>query len=242
MTALHEVQQRGTSVLVATGRRPRSAAEGLAREGLRPPAVFLDGAVGHHLATGERFHQAAFPADDAAAVVAVFEQAGVSPCVYVDRPDADVVVGRNPATRPEHLASIGRWLAREELSAVVDSEPVLAIGVVGYDGDALRAIAAQIAGVAEASVVRDIFFGDATLVARPRGISKWQGVLSYCERAGCDPERVLAIGDGENDIELLTAAKVACVVSDGCDAALALADHVFEPASAGGWSAVVDLL
>ena len=91
-------------------------------------------------------------------------------------------------------------------------------------------------------MVRALFFGEATLIARPRGISKWQGVTAFCAWAGFDAGRVLAIGDGENDIELLTGAKVACVVSDGCDAALALADHVFEPAASGGWSAVVDLV
>ena len=229
-------------MLVATGRRPRSAAEGLAREGLALPAVFLDGGIGIDLQSGERFHRAPFPAGDAATVVKVFEQHGVSPCLYVDRPDADVVVGPNPGTRPEHLASIGPWLAREDLDDVIGREPVLAIGVVGYDAGQLRSIEAEIAGAAEAAVVRDIFFGDATLIARPRGISKWQGVTAYCAWAGFDERRVLAIGDGENDIELLTGAKVACVVSDGCDAALALADHVFEPAASGGWSAVLDLV
>lgn len=43
LAALHELEARGVPLLVATGRRPRSAAQVLAREGLRPPAVLLDG-------------------------------------------------------------------------------------------------------------------------------------------------------------------------------------------------------
>ena len=242
LDALSELQRRGTPLLVATGRRPRSAAEVLGRDGLTPPAVLLDGAVGHDLGTWEQFHRAPFDPADAAAVLAAFEAHGLSPCLYVDRPDADVVVGNNPGTRPEHLSHIGRWLARDEPDRVVADEDVLAIGVIGQDTDTLHRIHAAIGASADAAVTRDLFFGDSTLVARPRGISKWQGVEAYCRREGLDSSRVLALGDGENDIELLTGASVACVVSDGCEAALALADHVIEPAAAGGWCAVLDLV
>lgn len=240
LEALHELERRETPVLVATGRRPRSAAAGLMREGLQPPAVLLDGTVGHHLATNRTFHRAPFSVQEAQAVLEAFEEHGVSPCVYVDRPDADVVVGPAPSTRPEHLQHIGRWLAHEDPRDVVASEDVLAIGIVGYAAAALHAIHAAIADSAEAVVTRDLYFGDWTLIARPPGISKWQGVEAFCREQGLDSRRVLALGDGENDIELLTGAAVACVVSDGCEAALALADHIIDPASAGGWAAVLD--
>ena len=242
LDALRELDRRGTPLLVATGRRPRSAAQGLAREGLQPPAVLLDGAVGHHLASGERFHRAPFARSAAAEVLAAFERCGISPCLYVDRAAADVVVGAHPSTHPQHLTHIGSWLARDDLSKVVEHSDVLAIGVVGCDEAMLRDVHAAISGVAEAAVVRDFMFGQATLIARPPGISKWQGVEAYCDQQGLDATRVLALGDGENDIELLTAAAVSCVVSDGCDAALALADHVIEPPATGGWCAVLDLV
>jgi hypothetical protein len=242
LDALQELDRRGTPLLVATGRRPRSAAQALGREGLQPPAVLLDGAVGHDLASGERFHRAPFDRDAAAEVLAAFEQCGISPCLYVDRDGADVVVGARPSTHPKHLAHIGSWLARDDLETVIASEDVLAIGVVGCDETRLRTVHAAIGGSAEAAVVRDFMFGEATLIARPPGISKWQGVEAYCRQQGLDSQRVLALGDGENDIELLSGAAVACVVADGCDAALALADHVIEPATAGGWCAVLDLV
>ena len=242
LAALAELERRATPVLVATGRRPRSAAAGLAREGLTPPAVLLDGAVGQHLASGATFHRAPFSRSDAQAVLRAFEACGVSPCLYVDRADADVVVGDAPSTRPEHLAHIGTWLARDDLAAVAAGEDVLAIGIVGHPAAQLQAVASAIGHRAEAAVTRDLYFGDSTLVARPRGISNWQGVEAFCREQGLDATRVLAVGDGENDIELLTGASVACVVSDGCESALALADHVLDPATAGGWCAILDLV
>lgn len=242
LSALRELGRRGTPLLVATGRRPRSAAEVLAREGLQPPAVLLDGAVGHELASGQAFHRAPFCSSDASAVLRAFRDAGLSPCVYIDRPDADVVVDDAPSTRPEHLRHIGRWLARGDLADVVASEDVLAIGLVGHDPAPLHDVYARIEGIAEGAVVQDLFFGDATLITRPRGISKWNGVLAYCAANRLAADNVLALGDGANDIELLAGARVACVVSDGCAEALALADHIIQPASQGGWCAVLDLV
>ena len=242
LAAVAELERRRTPLLVATGRRPRSAAEALAREGLAPPAVLLDGAVGHDLRAGTVFHRAPFTPAAAAAVLTAFEDAGLSPCLYVDRLDADVVVGGAPSTRPEHLAHIGSWLAHDDLWRVVHNEDVLAIGIVGHPRDRLDQVHEAIGNKAEAAVTRDFFFGDATLIARPRGISKWQGVEAYCSANELDISGVLALGDGENDIELLTNASIACVVSDGCEQALALADHVIDPAASGGWCSVLDLL
>jgi hydroxymethylpyrimidine pyrophosphatase-like HAD family hydrolase len=242
LAAVAELQRRRTPLLVATGRRPRSAAEALGREGLAPPAVLLDGAVGHDLSAQSVFHRAPFDPEDAAAVLAAFEGSGLSPCLYVDRPDADVVVSATPSTRPEHLAHIGPWLARDDLWRTVQTDDVLAIGIVGHPRTRLDAVRRAIGGQAEAAVTRDFFFGEATLIARPRGISKWQGVQAFCELHGLDSSRVLALGDGENDIELLSQAAVACVVSDGCEQALALADHIIEPAATGGWCSVLDLV
>lgn len=242
LAAVAELQRRRTPLLVATGRRPRSAAEALAREGLTPPAVLLDGAVGHDLATKTVFHRAPFTAEDAAAVLSAFEAHDLSPCLYVDRPEADVVVGDAPSTRPEHLAHIGPWLARDDLWRTLATDDVLAIGLVGRPRSHLDQVHRAIGSHAEAAVTRDFFFGEATLIARPRGISKWQGVEAYCAAQGLDASRVLALGDGENDVELLSQASVACVVSDGCEQALALADHVIGPAASGGWCSVLDLV
>jgi hydroxymethylpyrimidine pyrophosphatase-like HAD family hydrolase len=245
LAALDTLADRRVPVLVATGRRLRSAARGLARGGARLPAlVVLDGALGRHTLSGRVFHRAAFGREQAGAVLAAFDQSGLAPCVYVDRSDTEVVVGPEPSTNPRHLRSIGRHLGREtDLAPVVEREPVLMFSVVGGDEDALVPFAERLPPeVAAAAVTRDVVLGGASLTVRPPGISKWEGVVAWCADQGFDPGRVLAVGDGQNDLELLAEAKVACVVADGCAAALELADHVLEPADAGGWARICDLL
>ncbi len=83
-------------------------------------------------------------------------------------------------------------------------------------------------------------FGGHGLTVNPIGLSKWVGVLAYCALAGIDPSRVLALGDGDNDRELLTNASVALVPEDAHEHALATAHHVVPSPAVGGWAAVLD--
>lgn len=241
LTALAALAEREMPVLVATGRRLRSAQTALARHDLALPAVLLDGAMGRDLRTSARFHEACFTPEAAAAALAAFTDAGLSPAVYVERPGVDVVVGERTSTHPEHLSHIGEWLARDDLAEVVVAEPVYAFALVDADPVALDRVARGLAGAGTPTIAHNAFFPGATITVRPPQTSKWEGVLAYCRVQGLDPTAVLAVGDGENDLELLDGAAVSCVVRDGCDAALALADHVIDPAGDGGWSSVLSL-
>lgn len=239
LAALHELAGRQVPVLVATGRRLRSAAASLHRHRLDLPAVLLDGAMGYDLSDLRCFHEACFRPADAIATLAAFTAAGLSPAVYVNRPDVDVLVGRDPSTHALHLAHIGDGLGRGDLDQAVASEAVYAFVVVDGGPEPVAAVAGSLHGAGTATVTHDAYFPGATITVRPPQTSKWEGVLAYCREQRIDPGRVLAVGDGENDVELLDGAAISCVVRDGCDAALALADHVIEPAGAGGWSAIV---
>jgi hydroxymethylpyrimidine pyrophosphatase-like HAD family hydrolase len=57
---------------------------------------------------------------------------------------------------------------------------------------------------------------------RPPAVSKWSGVLAYYAEQGIDPGRILAVGDGANDLELLDSAAVACAVASAPPAVLDL--------------------
>ena len=98
--AVRELEAAGIPVLVATGRRLRMTLAVLEAGGLTGPAVVLDGALGLDLRDGRVFHQVAFPPAAAVRALAAFTTAGLSPCVYVDRPGVDLVVGGHPTTPP----------------------------------------------------------------------------------------------------------------------------------------------
>jgi hydroxymethylpyrimidine pyrophosphatase-like HAD family hydrolase len=97
-------------------------------------------------------------------------------------------------------------------------------------------------GTAESWAARGPSGEEFWFIARPMSCSKWTATLSYCQRVGVDPGRVLAIGDGHNDLELLTHAHVSVAVRGGAESLLELADHVVDAPDQGGWAAILDLL
>ena len=240
--AIRDLEAAGIPVLVATGRRLRMACAVLEAGGLTGPAVVLDGALGLDLRDGRVFHQIAFPPAAARQVLHAFAAAGLSPCVYVDRPGVDLVVGEHPSTHPDHLDRARPFVGVADLEQVVGTEPVYAFAIVGRPPALLEPVLAAVGPVGSASIVADLIYGGCTVQVRPPGVSKWSGVLAYCAEQGIDPGRVLAVGDGANDLELLDGAAVACVVATAPPAVLARADHLIGPPASGGWAAVLDLV
>src|SRR5688572_3052903 len=57
-------------------------------------------------------------------------------------------------------------------------------------------------------------------------VNKWTMIEDYCERAGIDPSRVAAIGDGLNDVELIEHAGLGVAMANAIPAVLVLADQV----------------
>jgi hydroxymethylpyrimidine pyrophosphatase-like HAD family hydrolase len=240
--AVRDLEAAGIPVLVATGRRLRMACAVLEPGGLTGPAVVLDGALGLDLRDGRVFHRVAFPAEAAARVLEVFAAADLSPCVYVDRLGVDLVVDDRPSTHPDHLARAMPWVAVDDLARVVRDEPVYAFAVVGRPPGLLEPVLRKVGPAGRASIVHDLIYGGSTIQVRPPDVSKWSGVLAFCAERGLDPGRILAVGDGANDLELLEGAAVACAVATATPDVLARADHVLGPPSRGGWAAVLDLV
>lgn len=239
--AWRELERRGVRVLVATGRRVRSAREPLAVLGLAPPAVVMNGALGLELASGAQFHRSQYTPGDAASVLAVFRAFDLEPCIYVEHPRVEVFVGQRPSTHPEHLRGFGTSVETRDLDEVVATVPVFMFGMLGHDHERLVPVGAALSTMAEAHIQPDHLGGNSFTVT-PRGLSKWVGVVAYCAHAGIDPMRVLAIGDGPNDVELLANAAIAVAPEDAHPDALRVADHIVASARMGGWADVLDFV
>lgn len=246
LDAIAALHRANVPVLAATGRRLSGAITTLRRNELRLPMVVLEGSLGRHSDGVDTFHQAAFDPADARRVLAAFRACGLSPCVYVDRPDAEVVADVDCSTSASHLRRIEPERAIEVPEDVVAGEAVLLFTIVDGDVPAMRQAVARIGDSGSPVVSRDVVHGETstsmTLTVRPPRVSKWEGVLAWCREQAIDPGRVLAVGDGQNDVELLDAADVACAISDGCEEVRSLADHMLAPPETGGWAEVLSLV
>lgn len=243
LVALEQLAVRGVDVMVATSRRRRVAAEHLGRSGLVPAAVVLDGAMGVDLETGERFHDAAFPVDAATHVLSLFRRHGLEPCVYVDEAEVDVVLSSEPSTSSAHVEYLGEIARTGDLDVLCATPGVYGFSVMGRRHDELEPLAALLASYgAELMLFAEAQYGGWSLVVAPPGVTKWSGVLAYCRPSAISADEILAVGDGDNDLDMLKRAGVAVGVRGGSERALAMSDHVIDGPDSGGWAAIVRLV
>lgn len=242
LAALDAVKAAGIPVLAATARRTASALATMLDNGVLLPCVLFDGCLGRDFANGVTFHRSVFDSESAAAVLETFMEAGLEPSLNVDHDHDDFVIGDNPSSHPEHLAINAVRTQHVNLHVAVRAMPVFTFLVIGRERDELLPLREAISLVADSSVTPDLMYGGFSLSARPKGVSKWSGVVSFCTYRELNPGRVLAVGDGENDLELLSGAAIACVPSDGSEAALAIATRHIAPAHSGGWASVVEFI
>jgi hypothetical protein len=240
VAAVGKIADLEIPLLVATGRRLASTRAPLARVGLTPPAVVLNGALGVDLATGERFHRAPYPTEQAIAVLRAFRSVGLDPVVYVDHPHLDVFLSETPSTNPVHVEQLGDTAGIDDLDRVVAEEAVLGFSMIGVPHRDGVAAEAAVGDLAEPHLDRSLDFGGyASFTAAPKGQSKWDGVVAFCREHGLDDQRVLALADGPNDIELLDHAAVRLVPEVAHPSALDRADHIIPAAADGGWAEVL---
>ena len=235
---LVELERRDVRVIAATGRRLRSARLALVRGGLSHlPCIGLNGALAAD--AGDVFHSAAFAADDARAVYDHFVAGGIVPVGYVvprcDDECVDAVAPEGVSTHPDHLAVLAPTLSTEP----IDFAAMVAFSVLGLPYAALDPVRVLIeqGQTADCVLSRERNYGDYNLAVTARGVSKWTGVLAYCARHGIDPSRVLAIGDDDNDVSMLTTAQVGLAMRHASTAAAGAADAIVDE-----WSALLDYL
>jgi hydroxymethylpyrimidine pyrophosphatase-like HAD family hydrolase len=241
VAAAEELMHKGVTVLVATSRRPRVTGKRLAEAGLVVPAVLVDGAVGIDFRTGERFHEAVFEVAAAGEILTAFRAHRLDPCLYVDDPDIDVVVSSAPSTCAAHLAYLGPVAATEELDHVVLTKAIYAFSVLGLDRESLGPLAAELVGECGATAVLypEPIYGGFGLTVNPRGVSKWSGIEAYCTLHGISREQVAAVGDGPNDIEMLSHASLRIGVRGGCDEVVEMADCLIDAPDRKGWTEIL---
>lgn len=240
LLAVRALQARGLPVLVATGRSTRSALHLLERNELSLPIVALDGAVCRDV-DGSVFHQVVFSRDDALGVLHAMRAHELHPVVHIDAPPADAATDPGAALLAAQEAFYRDTLLRRSLDKLVQQVPVHQFVAYGQPR-ALDGASSAASPYGNCTINRNALFGGTALTVDPFGATKWEGVRQFCERYDLDPGGVLAVGNGENDVDLLEHAHVACVVRDGCDEALAVATHVIDTPTVGGWAAVLDLL
>lgn len=242
LAAVAELRSREIPVLAATGRRSRSAHGGMVLNGVEFPAVLLNGSLGIDLTSGVQFHTHPFDAGDAHVIVDALASIDLHPVMYV--PDGTVRGSGELTTGADHLATLGADLVTAPPAQVIEESAVLSFSMIGMARERFSSLLDVMPdGIAETVLYEDHLYDNAWSVhIQPSGISKWNGIMAYLEYAELDPAKIIAIGDGTNDLEMLSNADLALGVAGGHSEPLALADHIIDHPTTGGWAQVLSFL
>lgn len=242
LEAFADIQRQEISILIATGRRYRIVASTFAQLNWKVPCLLLNGSLCYDFKKDERLFSVSFTEQENLTILNIFESHGLSPTVYADD---SYVYANNPTTSRGHLEAIGSDLVKtHDLNVYSQGLEVLNFCILGVPIADLINVVKDLkeSGLANPSLYRDQLFDGYSLTVQPFNVSKWSGILQWCEHNEFTPSRVIAVGDAGNDIEMLTHADTSVVVAGAEQRLLDLADHVIPSPSIGGWADVISVL
>lgn len=218
VAAIARARACGVDLLLATGKTPASAVPVMAQLNRKLPGVYHQG----HLifdADGRLLREKAMDPGLARAVFDYVQNRGL-PLVAYDR---NGLWATAPDPHRDHLhTKYGEPLPR--LTGVIPDVTGVQKYLVGVNGDA-TALRAEL----ESRFGRHL----RVLQAVPEfvelmslKVSKGEGVAWMLDYLGIDPQDVMAVGDGENDIEMLQLVGTAVAVGNAVPSLKAVADHI----------------
>jgi Cof subfamily protein (haloacid dehalogenase superfamily) len=202
--AITRSKEEGVRFLVATGRMFRSARRYLDEAGLDDPVVCYQGAAVVDPRSGEFLLHEPLDLEVAREVIGSLAARGLSPNVYVD--DQLYVASETEYSR--------RYSAFQHLPVVE----------VGSEPDVLADVRAELAPRFDGRLFLTTSLPYMLELGNP-GVTKGSGLAFVASALGIDLERVVAFGDGENDVELLEVAGLGVAVEGGHPRLLAIADR-----------------
>jgi Cof subfamily protein (haloacid dehalogenase superfamily) len=224
-------------VIIATGRMYRSVRPYLEQAGIDDPVVCYQGAVVADPSTGEFLRHEPIPLELARETIRVLQEDGFHVNCYVDDELYVAEVNREAEryagfqSIPLHpVGDLAGWLSEPPTKLVTIDDPEVLDGLSARMKErfACRLYIAK-------SLPYFLEF------ASP-DVTKGAGLAFLAEHLGFPPERTVAFGDGENDIELLQWAGFGVAVANAHPRVLAAADWVCPSAEVEGVAEVIEAL
>ncbi len=229
LAAVARVRAAGVRIIVVTGRMFRSVRPYLEQAGIDEPVVCYQGAVVAEPATGTFLRHEPIPLALAREAIAAVEREGFGLNCYVG--DELFVASATPEARryaefqhiPIHtVGPLLTWLDEPPTKLVTIGEPAVL--------DELEArLKAEFDGRLFIAKSLPYFLE----LASPE-VTKGSGMEFVANHLGLDRKRVVGVGDGENDIELLQWAGYSVAVANAHERVLAEADFVCPPVQEEG--------
>ena len=243
--AVARLDDSGIPFIVATGRRAQSTLGGLRPVGLADrPAILMNGALVRDSLDGPSFHRRPMSTAAAQRVRSIFVAHDLEPLAYIDDPNEDLLAGPSASAGESFLGAAPGVRRVDDLRSAIGTSTVIGFGAFGYPHDHLTELQAAIEaeGLASVFISPSHYEGDYGIMVQANDADKATGLDALCPRLGIDRDRLAVVGDGFNDVGMLSSAAIAVVPSNAPEEIRALADVIIEPNEHGGWSEIPDII
>lgn len=235
---LHKLKERGVFVTIATGRMYSSAVQ-IARDlGLDVPLITYQGALIKTTESGAVLRSLHMPADLAREVLLFFESKPVHINLYID--DELVVSELNEVAEnyAYHVKVPVRAVGRLSQQPLDNTVKIVAIGDAGYIASELLPASLDRFGTdLTVNTSRPHFLEIGHRLARKSCALKFLG-----EGLGITRQQMMAIGDGQNDIDMIEFAGIGVAMGNADGEVISIADFVTRSNSEDGVAYAIDEL
>ena len=236
--ALQQAIEGGVRVVIATG-KTRFSARGLIRElGIASPGVYLQGTLTYY-ADGRVRRSVAMDRDTLRQVIAFAKAHGMDLLAY----SGDRVFARRADAAADKLAEYGEPMpeavgAMENiLHQTGDINKLILYGAESRIAPMRKRLSRQLGE--RVHLTRANVRG--VLEVLPANASKGAGVALVMKDLGITPENALAIGDGENDIEMLKTVGLGVAMGNAVPRLKAVADQIVASNNENGVAQAIEM-
>ena len=227
--AIYRMLDQGHSVIIATGRPLGSAVLQAERLGLTSKGCYIiafNGGVLYDSFERKAVYRSTLPLD---IVKKTFEEANRRGIHIQTYRDDRVLV--EPVCDDELVREYSRKMIVEEEVipdvALLDEEPVKMLIIDDRDPAPLQAFREWVASWAD-GILDTFFSNDQYVEIVSKGLNKGNALLQMADILGIDRENTIAAGDAGNDIKIIEAAGLGCVMCNATDDVKAVADYITE--------------
>jgi Cof subfamily protein (haloacid dehalogenase superfamily) len=231
--AIAAVQKRGVRVVLCTGRRFRTTLPLAQQLQLSDPAVVHNGALVKDLQSGATLHQCYMSPDVYSHALALLRQGG-APMVYVDAfPEAvDILTEALERVHPFQRTYLQDNLTHCRIVTDIDTPPAYGVVMMSVMADEahLRVLRPQVQHAlgtqARVNLLMNKNYQGYILEILHPSASKWDALQRWAQREGIATEAIMAVGDDENDLEMIRQAGLGVAMGNAAETVKAAADFI----------------
>jgi Cof subfamily protein (haloacid dehalogenase superfamily) len=233
--AVARAMAQGVVVTIATGRGPSPTDQFAAALDLTAPLICFQGGIVYDHRDRRILHETRLDPAVVPIIVRLAEERGwnlqfeTPAMIYLPR------VSDHPAELLQQLLRTANWKRVDNFLTDLPETPHKFILSV-HDRAERDALAAELRASFDKELAQITVVPSHPILVEglPRGMSKAVGLAWLAEHLNISPADVMAVGDNDNDAEMLRWAGLGLAMADGSLAALAAADATVPPVAADG--------